>query len=123
MTEQLSLLPQLIKSQKIRTPSKPTLLTKPDLAQYDHIIVAFSGGKDSWACLLHLLDLGVERKKVELWHHLVDGREGSTLMDWAVTEDYVLVVDLLLNLPQPANSKGFERWQAHWLSRCGNWDV
>lgn len=55
---------------------------------YDHYIVAFSGGKDSMACFLHLLDLGIPKEKIELWHHLVDGREGSTLMDWPVTEDY-----------------------------------
>lgn len=59
-----------------------------DLASYDVIIVAFSGGKDSLACLLHLLELGVPREKIELWHHDVDGREGSTLMDWACTRDY-----------------------------------
>lgn len=62
--------------------------SQPDLASYDVIIVAFSGGKDSLACLLHLLDLGVPREKIELWHHDVDGREGSTLMDWACTRDY-----------------------------------
>lgn len=66
---------------------------------YDYIIVAFSGGKDSTACVLHLLEQGVDpeqiaspvryaHSKIELWHHLVDGREGSTLMDWPVTEDY-----------------------------------
>lgn len=60
----------------------------PDLNDYDHIIVAFSGGKDSTACVLHLLECGVHPGKIELWHHLVDGREGSTLMDWPVTEDY-----------------------------------
>ena len=59
-----------------------------DPNSYDYIVVAFSGGKDSTACVLHLLDLGVPREKIELWHHLVDGREGSTLMDWPVTEDY-----------------------------------
>jgi len=59
-----------------------------DLASYDVIIVAFSGGKDSAACVLHLLDLGVPKHKIELWHHLVDGREGSTLMDWPCTEAY-----------------------------------
>lgn len=59
-----------------------------DPASYDHVIVAFSGGKDSVACLLHLLDLGVPREKIELWHHDVDGREGSDLMDWPVTRDY-----------------------------------
>ena len=31
----------------------------PDLASYDRIIVAFSGGKDSIACLLTLIEAGV----------------------------------------------------------------
>ena len=69
----------------VSTCSAPTGL---DLASYDAIIVAFSGGKDSLACLLHLLDRGVPRDRIELWHHDVDGREGSTLMDWPVTRDY-----------------------------------
>ncbi|MEI6061241.1 MAG: phosphoadenosine phosphosulfate reductase family protein [Bacteroidota bacterium] len=55
---------------------------------YDKYIVAFSGGKDSIACFLHLLDIGIPKSKIELWHHCIDGREGSTLMDWPVTEDY-----------------------------------
>ena len=60
----------------------------PDLASYDTIIVAFSGGKDSVACVLRLLELGVPRERIELWHHDVDGREGSDLMDWPVTRSY-----------------------------------
>lgn len=60
----------------------------PDLTSYSTIIVAFSGGKDSVACVLHLLESGVPKEKIELWHHDVDGREGSKLMDWAVTRDY-----------------------------------
>lgn len=64
----------------------------PDLASYDHILVAYSGGKDSQACLLHLLALGVPRQKIECQHHLVDGREGSSLMDWPVTEAYCTAV-------------------------------
>ena len=60
----------------------------PDLASYAKIIIAFSGGKDSLACLLHLLDLSVAPARIELWHHDVDGREGSALMDWACTRDY-----------------------------------
>ena len=63
-----------------------------DLASYDVIVVAFSGGKDSLACLLHLLDLGVSRDRIELWHHDVDGREGSSLMDWRCTRDYCRAV-------------------------------
>jgi hypothetical protein len=53
----------------------------PDLASYDHILVAYSSGKDSQACLLYLLELGVPREKIECQHHLVDGREGPSLMD------------------------------------------
>ena len=60
----------------------------PDLGTYEHVIVAFSGGKDSLACLLYLLDLGVPKERIELWHHDVDGREGSSLMDWPCTRDY-----------------------------------
>ncbi|MEM7485827.1 MAG: phosphoadenosine phosphosulfate reductase family protein [Bacteroidota bacterium] len=55
--------------------------------EYDKYIVAFSGGKDSTACFLHLLDSGIPKNKIELWHHLVDGKE-ETFMDWEVTEDY-----------------------------------
>jgi 3'-phosphoadenosine 5'-phosphosulfate sulfotransferase (PAPS reductase)/FAD synthetase len=59
----------------------------PDFNSYDHIIVAFSGGKDSLACLLHLLKLGADPRKIELHHHDVDGN-GNIFMDWAVTPDY-----------------------------------
>lgn len=60
----------------------------PDLKSYDRICVGFSGGKDSIACVLHLLELGVPPEKIELHHNLVDGREGSRLFDWPVTEAY-----------------------------------
>lgn len=60
----------------------------PDLTLYEEAIVFFSGGKDSIACVLHLLELGFPPEKIEIHHHLVDGREGSTLMDWPVTESY-----------------------------------
>ena len=71
------------------TETKPKTNYDIDLDRYSKIIVAFSGGKDSTAVFLQLLDLGVPKEKIELWHHLVDGREGSVLMDWPVTEDYV----------------------------------
>ena len=57
------------------------------MTDYDHYLIAFSGGKDSLACLLHLLELGVPKHKIELWHHDVDG-EGEHFMDWPVTKDY-----------------------------------
>ena len=60
-----------------------------NLDEYDTIIVAFSGGKDSTACFLHLLECGVDPEKIELWHHLIDGAPGSDpFMDWPVTEKY-----------------------------------
>lgn len=56
----------------------------PDLHSYDHVICAFSGGKDSVACVLHLLDQGI---RPELWHHEIDGRDGQ-FMDWPITPGY-----------------------------------
>lgn len=70
-----------------------------DLASYDTFIVAMSGGKDSIGCLLWLLLLGVPRGKIELWHHDVDGREGSTLFDWPVTRAYCVAVAKAFGLP------------------------
>ena len=86
-------------------------LAELDLASYDKIIVAFSGGKDSLACLLHLLDEGVPRSRIELWHHDIDGREGSTLMDWPCTRDYCAKVAAAFKLPIYYSWKvgGFER--------------
>jgi 3'-phosphoadenosine 5'-phosphosulfate sulfotransferase (PAPS reductase)/FAD synthetase len=78
---------------------------------YDFYVVAFSGGKDSTACFLHLLDLGIDKSKIELWHHLVDGKEGSTLMDWPVTEDYCRKFAKAFEVPILFSWKegGFER--------------
>jgi 3'-phosphoadenosine 5'-phosphosulfate sulfotransferase (PAPS reductase)/FAD synthetase len=63
----------------------------PDLLSYDHIIVGFSGGKDSLACLLVLLSMGVPRSRIELWHHDIDG-QGQTFMDWGCTPAYCRAV-------------------------------
>ncbi|AJY53142.1 hypothetical protein [Halomonas sp. KO116] len=61
----------------------------PDIdLNYDLFVVAFSGGKDSWASYLRLIELGVPRSRIEMWFHDVDGREGSTLMEWPFMADY-----------------------------------
>lgn len=55
---------------------------------YDKYILAFSGGKDCTASFLHMLECGIPKDKIELWHHEIDGREGSDLMDWKITPAY-----------------------------------
>ena len=59
------------------------------LEEYDLIIVLFSGGKDSMAAYLYLLELGVPKDKIELWHHDLDGAHPTRMMDWPVTMAYV----------------------------------
>jgi 3'-phosphoadenosine 5'-phosphosulfate sulfotransferase (PAPS reductase)/FAD synthetase len=83
---------------------------QPDFLSYDRIIVAFSGGKDSLACMLHLLDVGIPRNRIELWHHRIDGVE-SHLMDWPVTESYCEMVAAAFGIPLFFSWKegGFER--------------
>lgn len=39
-----------------------------NIQDYDRYIVSFSGGKDSTATFLYLLDHGIPREKIELWH-------------------------------------------------------
>ncbi|NES64390.1 MAG: phosphoadenosine phosphosulfate reductase family protein [Okeania sp. SIO2D1] len=69
-----------------------------DLFGYDRYIVCFSGGKDSLACLLHLLDIGIPKEKVELWHHLVDG-EGEFFMDWPHAKAYCRAIADYFGIP------------------------
>jgi len=85
------------------------------LAEYDFIIVAFSGGKDSTAAFLYLLDKGVAPERIELWHHAVDGHgsEGgsSTLMDWPSTPAYCKAFAKAFHVPLFFSWRlgGFER--------------
>ncbi len=74
-------------------------LTETELNAYDNIIIAFSGGKDSTACLLDLLSTGADKEKIELWHHDIDGRESEKFMDWAVTSDYCNKFALAFGVP------------------------
>lgn len=85
-------------------------LKEVDPRTYDRIVVFFSGGKDSLACLLWLLEIGVPTERIELHHHLVDGRE-SDLMDWPITESYCEAVAKAFGLKINFSWKsgGFER--------------
>jgi len=58
-----------------------------NILDYDIYIVAWSGGKDSLACFLRLLELGVPKEKIELWHHDIDGN-AEQFMDWECTPAY-----------------------------------
>lgn len=51
-----------------------------DLSIYDIFIVCLSGGKDSIAAYLRLLEAGVDKSKIELWHHKID-EENQPFMD------------------------------------------
>jgi 3'-phosphoadenosine 5'-phosphosulfate sulfotransferase (PAPS reductase)/FAD synthetase len=81
-----------------------------ELHSYDKYIVSFSGGKDSTACLLFLIENGVPKEKIELWHQDIDGR-GRTLFDWEVTPDYCLKLGTAFGVPVYYQWKegGFER--------------
>jgi 3'-phosphoadenosine 5'-phosphosulfate sulfotransferase (PAPS reductase)/FAD synthetase len=73
------------------------LQNQVDLMSYDHIVIAFSGGKDSLACILHILEQGVPKERIELWHHLIDG-PNKTFMDWSITKSYVQAIAKALGL-------------------------
>ncbi len=72
--------------------------SRPDLNSYDFILVAFSGGKDSAAVLLDLLEAGVNPRRIELHHHLVDG-DGPSFMDWPCTAAYCQAVANAFGIP------------------------
>jgi len=59
------------------------------LEKYDLIIVLFSGGKDSIAAYYRMLEMGVPKEKLELWHHDIDGEHPTRRMDWPVTQAYI----------------------------------
>ena len=82
----------------------------PDLGSYDKVLVGFSGGKDSIACVLALLEHGVPPEKIELHHHDIDG-DGASFMDWPITKDYCRKVAEALGMPIYFSWRegGFER--------------
>jgi 3'-phosphoadenosine 5'-phosphosulfate sulfotransferase (PAPS reductase)/FAD synthetase len=69
-------------------------------SSYDHIIISYSGGKDSLAMILAMMESGVDPHKIELWHQAVDGGPGDKrLMDWPCTESYCRATAAALNFP------------------------
>jgi len=73
-----------------------------DIQSYDKFIVCFSGGKDSIALFLYLLELGIEKSKIELWHHDIDGElkvGESNFMDWPITKPYCKAFAKAFNVP------------------------
>lgn len=106
-------------------------LNNVDPRTYDRVLVAFSGGKDSLACVLHLLELGVAPERIELHHHDVDGG-GRTFMDWSITPGYCRAVAEALGLRLFFSYKvgGFEREMLRenartapmrWQTEAGEW--
>lgn len=81
----------------------------PRLEDYDTIVLMFSGGKDSVACFLHLLDMGVPKEKIELWHHDIDGKD--QFMDWPSTPSYCKAFANAFGVPLYSSGKvgGFRR--------------
>jgi len=83
------ILPRLAGKQETAYERKIYLEKLLPLEQYDLIVVLFSGGKDSTAAYYSLLELGVPKEKIELWHHCLDGGHPVRRMDWPVTQAYV----------------------------------
>lgn len=72
---------------KTNTPFVPGNIV-PLLYETDcKILVAFSGGKDSVAMVLYLLELGIDKSRIELHHHDVDGLDFN-VFDWTCTPSY-----------------------------------
>lgn len=72
------------RSERSLAPPRAERVVAPNLASYDHILIA---GKDSLACLLHLNDAGADPRRIELHHHDVDGR-GPPTFDGPITAGY-----------------------------------
>ena len=87
-----------------------TPLSALDLRSYDKIVVAFSGGKDSIASLLTVLEAGVSSERIDVYHHDVDG-QGPSFMDWPSTKSYCRAVTRVLGVPLYLSWKegGFRR--------------
>lgn len=88
-------LPVYIKQNKVTVPSEMKLMLDNPLCK---IIIAFSGGKDSVAMVLYMLELGIDKKRIELHHHDVDGKTND-LFDWKCTPSYCQAFADAFDLP------------------------
>jgi tRNA(Ile)-lysidine synthase TilS/MesJ len=59
---------------------------------------AMSGGKDSIACLLTLIEAGVPASRIDVYHHDVDGA-GPSFMDWRPRRPYCRAVTCGVGVP------------------------
>ena len=99
---------------------------------YDLIIISYSGGKDSTACVLELLAQGAKPQQIELWHQSIDGRllNEKPFFDWQSTDGYVsqFAKHMNLNLSYQWRAQGFygemfrieERTKDVWAERNGD---
>jgi 3'-phosphoadenosine 5'-phosphosulfate sulfotransferase (PAPS reductase)/FAD synthetase len=82
-----------------------------ELSYYDKIILSTSGGKDSTAFTLFLLESGARPDQIEMWHQSIDGRGDTcqSFFDWPSTEGYVekLAEHLQLKLSYQWREFGF----------------
>jgi diphthamide synthase (EF-2-diphthine--ammonia ligase) len=83
-----------------------------ELSYYDKIILSISGGKDSTAFTLFLLEQGARPDQIELWHQCIDGKGDTchSFFDWPATEGYVnrLADHLGLKLSYQWRDKGYK---------------
>lgn len=79
---------------------EPVVVDEPDLDIYSKIIVMSSSGKDSLASLLVLIDRGVPRDRIVLYHQLIDGEPGAEpFMDWDCTSRYIALLGEHFGIP------------------------
>lgn len=100
--DDLKVIPSVIKAavgEVMETEGKLFSAPEIDLGIYDLVIISMSGGKDSIASLLRLIEMGLDMSKVEFWHNLVDGNEGGLFMDWKFMDSYNQKLAQAFNVP------------------------
>lgn len=84
--------------EELQIQHNPRSIELSDLLDYDQIIISTSGGKDSLAAVLYLLDIGIPKDRLLFWHQCIDGRS-HPFMDWPVTESYCRIMSEALQIP------------------------